>query len=456
MLKNNSSEEQLTNSKSDNSKLIKYKFADLVNLALTKAKETLMFCSSQLFDLKHIMLQKISGDAQNEDDKLNSNKIMKKQVITTVSLFLVFAILLYAFVNIGASKKTVPSNSNNSKKEKFNVEVGSKSLDPEVLWRNHFEDKLHDEKNKTEAKIENLKKSVDIKTDDTLQAAKNETENLRHQLSMVTERLEEISEKMDNIQEEKQNSKSPIREGKIDVKSIYDEDDISLPKSTYNYIPETSYVKGILVGGISVSTGLKAATEPVPVVIRLTNRGNLPKKFGVDIKDCRILGSAYGDLSSERAIIRAESMVCQNRVIEEVLTTKIAGMIYGDDGANGIKGKVVDMSQKHIKNAAIGGILSGFSGSMKKQGALNISAFGALSSREPTFKENLRDNTMNGMGNAAEKIADYYLRQAENMSPILIIPGGTKVDILFLKGVYLGSKNIENVIERARSGHEPD
>ena len=71
-----------------------------------------------------------------------------------------------------------------------------------------------------------------------------------------------------------------------------------------------NYNVGYLIGGlIVVSTSVNSVSQPVPVVIRLTDFGNLPEDFAVDIKECRLLASAYGDISSERAIIRAEELV---------------------------------------------------------------------------------------------------------------------------------------------------
>ena len=74
------------------------------------------------------------------------------------------------------------------------------------------------------------------------------------------------------------------------------------------------------------------------------------------MKQCRLLASAYGDISSERAIVRAEELVCEDKEAGLVISTKVSGVIYGDDGTNGIRGSVVSMSDKHLKNAVIGGV----------------------------------------------------------------------------------------------------
>jgi hypothetical protein len=274
---------------------------------------------------------------------------------------------------------------------------------------------------------------------------KDEIVELKQQLlsaqSDLREALQEIIE-MKNQQKDSLVNESSLSERHISLINISDEPNIVTPKDSKIYIPETSYVSGFLMGGIAVSTSIGSQGAPIPVAIRITDRGNLPKNFNMDFKNCRILGSGYGDLSSERAVIRVETMICETQDSDEVITTKIAGIIYGDDGMNGIKGRVVDMSGKHIRNAAVGGILTGFANTMKMEGQFALGSFGAIQTKQQNIGDKLRNNSLSGIGNSADKIADYYIKQAENMSPILLIPGGTKVDVLFTKGVYLGSSDI--------------
>ena len=62
----------------------------------------------------------------------------------------------------------------------------------------------------------------------------------------------------------------------------------------------------------------------------------------------------------------------------------------------------------------------------------------------------LQDGAFAGARNAAEKIADYYIKQAESMSPVLLVSGGTKVDIVFTKGVYLSALDVQEKLEQSR------
>lgn len=240
----------------------------------------------------------------------------------------------------------------------------------------------------------------------------------------------------------------------LSINMILEDDALAPPVSNWNHIPATSYVTGHLLGGISVSTSINSASEPIPVVIRLTSRGNLPKEFAVDITSCRLLASSYGDISSERAIVRAEELVCEDKASGLVTSTKVAGVIYGDDGMNGIKGSVVSMSNKHLKSAFVGGLLSGFSNTVKGGGGLSITPMGAMNTAKKGMNDMARDGFLEGSSTAAEKLADYHIKLAENISPVILVPGGTKVDVMFTKSVQVGTMNTHEQIKKKQASGE--
>ena len=177
-----------------------------------------------------------------------------------------------------------------------------------------------------------------------------------------------------------------------------------------------------------------------------------PKDLAVNVKDCRLLASCYGDISSERAIVRAEELICENKQAGLYTATKVSGVIYGDDGANGIRGTVVSMSDKHLKNALVGGVLSGFAGTAKGKEGVNLSALGVIGTKSKGMKDMAQDGIMNGASSAAEKLADYHIKLAENISPVILVSGGTKVDVVFTKTVQIGSSNVDEIIKAERVG----
>ena len=75
-------------------------------------------------------------------------------------------------------------------------------------------------------------------------------------------------------------------------------------KTKNNYIPPGAFAKAILVSGLDAVTSLNASTDPDPVLLRIISRGTLPREFKSDLKDCHVIGAAFGDLSSERAKVR--------------------------------------------------------------------------------------------------------------------------------------------------------
>ncbi len=337
------------------------------------------------------------------------------------------------------------------------VEVASSALDSEKMWRNYFEDKLTENTTKSSEKLKLIESSLNEVAVNSEKKFQVEIEKLKAQIQYLHEE-QEISRKELNdvrtradeeVRQQESNHKLP-EESRITVNNMERGDSFDRPKSTRSYIPETAYVTGTLLGGISVSTSMGSSAEPVPVIIRITGRGNLPENFAINLTDCQILASSYGDLSSERAIIRAEVMTCKDTVNELIYTTKIAGLIYGDDGMNGIKGKVIQTSGKHLKNAMIGGMISGLANSAKGMDVYSVSSLGAISTTKKGFGDMAREGSLAGASNAAEKVADYYIKQAESMSPVLLVSGGTKVDIVFTKGVYLGALDVQEKLEKAR------
>ena len=79
-----------------------------------------------------------------------------------------------------------------------------------------------------------------------------------------------------------------------------------------------------------------------------------------------------------------------------------------------------------------------------------ITGAGAVGTKKKGIADMATEGAFEGASNAAEKIADYYIKQAESMSPVLLISGGAKVDVLFTKGVYFGALDIQEKLEKAR------
>lgn len=387
----------------------------------------------------------------------NNKEIKQKQnnLLILIVLFIVIAVLIAAKVMSEKSKgKFISSSIHNPK-----LEVASEALDPDKMWRNHFEDLLNENKRKFNEHLQLAETSFSEKEQKLQEDVKQEMEKMRVQLDFAKSELlsatEELKQTKQAYEEYKQNNDKQLpleNQVNINAMNLSTETEFDKPKDAKIYIPETSYVSGYLLGGMAVSTALNAPDEnAVPVVIRLTERGNLPNNFALDISTCRILGSSYGDLSSERAIIRVEKMVCIDPHTQLVTTSNIAGTVHGPDGMNGIKGRIVSTSNKHVRNALIGGVISGLSSNAKGEDGLAITSLGGIGTKKKGITDMLGKGMLTGVSNAGEKIADYYLKMAESMSPVLTIPGGVKTDVIFMKGFYIGELSTHRRIKHERS-----
>lgn len=363
--------------------------------------------------------------------------------------------------NAGSSGSINNSHSNNDNNSNSNltsnhkkIELGTDAIKGEVKWQNFLEESIETEGKTREEQISIPKESINKHHADTREESESEFKELKDRFSYLLGEIESLKAKNSNLENEIASlapEEEKIMPAELGITAIDTRIVVKPPVSSYNHIPATSYVSGHLLGGIAVSTSVTSASEPIPVVIKLTGRGNLPKKFAVDLKECRLLASSYGDISSERAIVRAEELICENKAAGLITSTKVSGVIYGDDRANGIRGTVVSMSDKHLKNAVIGGVLSGFAGTAKGQGGLDITALGAVSTKSKGIKDMAQDGLLSGASSAAEKLADYHIKLAENISPVILVPGGTKVDVMFTKSVEIGSTDIKEVIKSERT-----
>ena len=399
-----------------------------------------------------------SVNDHDEESQVTQKQLRAKQFLYMSFGFLLLIAIVFLLIKLQLPSKSstiTPKIAKESDANNFQLELATNSIKGEKKWQVYLEDKIEDEQEARDKQLKMLEESIIEKDAENQSKQESEFKEIKARLRFALNELDRLKVENNTIKDEISmlgaKEEEIITPAELGMTSIYDSDDISGPESTWNYIPSTSYVSGKLLGGIAVSTSVTSSSTPIPVIIRLENRGNLPKDFAVDIKECRLLGSCYGDISSERAIIRAEELVCEDKANALVTTTKVAGVIYGDDGMNGIRGNVVSMSEKHLKSAFTSGVLSGFSSSARGDSGLNITSLGALSTKKRTGRDMAEEGLMGGTSTAAEKLADYHIKLAENISPVILIPGGTRVDVMFTKGVHIGGMDVEKKLSKARA-----
>lgn len=201
-----------------------------------------------------------------------------------------------------------------------------------------------------------------------------------------------------------------------DVDALGKEKDL---KNVTNYIPAGAFATVVLLSGLDAPTGGQAMSNPVPVLLRVMDMGQLPNYFESGIKDCHMIGAGYGDLSSERGNIRLEKMSC---VLKngDVMETTLNGYLTGEDGKAGLRGRLVSKQGSVIAKALLAGVASGMSDSINSQYQnISTSALGSVQTLDSS--KVVQSGLSKGASNALEKIADFYIARANEMYPIIEI-----------------------------------
>ncbi len=202
-----------------------------------------------------------------------------------------------------------------------------------------------------------------------------------------------------------------------------------------NIILTGTITKVILLGGMDAPTMARAKNNPLPVLMKVMDLSFLPNDWREDIKGCFILGEGYGDLSSERAYIKTTTLSCVTKDGYHI-DTPFRGAVYGEDGKVGLRGRVVTKQGALIARTLLAGFLQGVSEAFKQNTTIvSVSPQGSTQTINPN--KALQAGTFNGFASATQKLADFYLKMADQIAPVIEISAGRRVDVISLEPVKL-------------------
>jgi conjugal transfer pilus assembly protein TraB len=205
-------------------------------------------------------------------------------------------------------------------------------------------------------------------------------------------------------------------------------------RTVATFLP-VSFTRGTLLGGLDAPTGGQSQSNPHPVLIRLSDNSVLPNRFRGEYRDCFVIAAGYGDISSERAYLRTENLSCV-RADGATLEVKVQGSIYGEDGKVGMRGRLVTKQGQMLANALLAGVVSGIGQGLSTSSATySTSALGTIASA--TGADAYRAGVGTGVGKALDRLAQYYIKLAENTFPVIEIDAGREIDVVITKGVRI-------------------
>jgi conjugal transfer pilus assembly protein TraB len=208
-----------------------------------------------------------------------------------------------------------------------------------------------------------------------------------------------------------------------------------------DYLPPNSYASARVIVGVDASAGVSSQTDPLPVVLRITGPARSVMQNGkvltTRIEGCIVNGAARGDLSSEKVYVKLARMTC-DQPGGRVAVSEVKGFI-SFAGKSGVRGRVVSREGNLVSQALLAGIVGGFGrGFSANANGIFAGQLGAGQQRPSLSATDIVAGGLGqGAGEAADTVSRYLIERAEQYQPVVEMPTGIAVEIVFLDGVYV-------------------
>ena len=194
------------------------------------------------------------------------------------------------------------------------------------------------------------------------------------------------------------------------------------------WIPSGSFSDAIMIEGADAN----ASVTGQPVTIRLLGSIQMPNNKEYSADGCFVVGEIWGDISSERGVVRTKSISCVLKNGKHVDMEFDGHVSY--QGKGGVRGKPVMRNGMIVGYAGAAGLLSGFGEGIKSAATPSV-GLGATADvgAGDVFKQGLGG----GASKAADTLSQYWIKRAEQYHPVIDIGAGNLVTVVFQKGFRL-------------------
>ncbi len=209
-----------------------------------------------------------------------------------------------------------------------------------------------------------------------------------------------------------------------------------------NYLPPNSFARARVIVGVDASAGVNSQTDPLPVVLRVTGPARSVFQNGrlltTRIEGCLVNGAARGDLSSEKVYVKLQKMTCPQPGGRYAVSEVKGFIAFG--GKTGVRGRVVSREGSLVTQAFLAGLAGGFGRGFSANAnsvfqGTNISTDGKRD--KLSTGEILEGGFGEGVAQSGDMVSKYLIERAEQYQPVIEMPTGIDVEIVFLEGVYV-------------------
>ncbi|MEM9377494.1 MAG: TraB/VirB10 family protein [Pseudomonadota bacterium] len=210
-----------------------------------------------------------------------------------------------------------------------------------------------------------------------------------------------------------------------------------------DYVPPNAYAEAHVIMGVDMSTGVRLSADPKPVLLRITGPAYSVleggRRLDVDISGCLVNGAAHAELASERVYVRLQKITC-DRGDGEVAESQVEGYV-GQLGKVGVRGRVVSREGDIVAKALTAGILGGFGRGLSRNtdqvfAAGTGGASTIIGNEQLSVGEIAAGGFGEGLATAADTVSEYLIERAEQYQPVIEMPTGIDVEVVFLSGFF--------------------
>ncbi len=397
-----------------------------------------------------------------------NNLIHRRQLLTAgiiLGCILCVAALMILVLSSDEESTSAFSNDKSFQIEPTTIESGGNRVDIEEMWRYRMEDENKKLTNELSEIRQTLAQNQGAASqggarDNYTKALEDKLQNLEDQLNVQSKdsgaRGGQIFPEFDEYGGNSHQPPAPtIQKINLSLKphSLEKDQQADSIKTVDNTIPAGAFAQAVLLSGVDASAAMNATGDPRPMLLRIIDPGNLPRRFKSDLQDCHCTASAYGDISSERVYARLEKLTCTERLTGEIIETQVAGYVAGPDGRAGIRGTVVAKDAAFLARSFIGGLFSGLSNiasPQRRQDIVNPFSAGNPKIDAPSKSELFQSGMAEGASNALDRLSKYYIERAEQLQPVVQVSAGQKVDLVFTEGTAVGDTGVKKAIAKVR------
>lgn len=389
-----------------------------------------------------------------------AKEVSKKQNLVVIATVAVLGVIFVLFLTTGG-KKNKPddlskliTNSNN----KIILQDSSKGIKAEDRWLYEAQSKFSDvdefmkQSQQDKSSLETRLDTIEQKYEEDLTQQLQTIENQSHEIETLKSKIKDLSENK-NLAFNQNNQGGQGANLNQELPKAIASLDLNLETTTkskkglYNindYIPAGAYAKATIISGVDASVGISSQSDPRPVLLRVRSAamssiydGNVQK---TDLTGCIIQGAASGDLSSEKVYVKLITLTC-GKGEEMVTEIPVKGYVAGQ-GKSGVRGNVISREGDLLAKSFLAGLVSGFGQGLSEKVAPPLAFSNGLTTQESlSTGDVVKKGFGKGISTSSDRLANYLIDRAEQYQPVVSIPSGIDVEVVFVEGFYFNPKD---------------